>query len=74
MDVAGIALGASLVEKTITLYRTTRSIGHIMSLESGDMRQFIQTTRNLEIALGNPRRIMHPQEIKKRQGLRRSIY
>lgn len=74
MDIAAVALGASLVEKTITLNRITRSIEHIMSLEPGDMRQFIQAIRNLEIALGNPRRIMRPEEIKKRQGVRRSIY
>src|SRR5579871_6462883 len=33
MDIAAVAIGASLVEKTITLDRTTRSIEHIMSLE-----------------------------------------
>jgi len=74
MDIAAIALGASLVEKTITLDRMTRSIEHIMSLEAAEMRRFIQAIRNLEIALGDPRRIMHPEEIKKRQGVRRSIY
>ncbi len=74
MDIAAVALGASLVEKTITLDRTTRSVEHVMSLEPAQMKQFVQAIRNLEIALGNPRRTMGAAEIKKRQANRRSIY
>ena len=74
MDIAAIALGASLVEKTITLDRTTRSVEHVMSLEPGDMHRFLRVVRDLEIALGSPRRVMQPEEIKKRQAVRRSMY
>jgi sialic acid synthase SpsE len=74
MDVAAVALGAALVEKTITLDRTTRGVEHIMSLEPTEMRRFVQVIRDLETALGSPQRVMHPEEIKKRQNVRRSIY
>lgn len=74
MDIAAVTLGASLVEKTITLDRTTRSVEHIMSLEPSQMAEFIKAIRDLEVALGNPRRVMHEEEIRKRQANRRSIY
>jgi sialic acid synthase SpsE len=38
------------------------------------MTEFIKAIRDLEIALGSPRRVMQPEEIKKRQANRRSIY
>lgn len=74
MDIAAVALGASLVEKTITLDRTTRSVEHMMSLEPAEMSRFVGAIRDLEIALGSPRRVLHPLELKKRQGVRRSLY
>jgi sialic acid synthase SpsE len=74
MDIAAVALGANLVEKTITLDRATPSVEHIMSLEPAEMRSFVRAVRDLEIALGGPRRAMHADEIKRRQNVRRSIY
>lgn len=74
MDIAAVAMGANLVEKTITLDRTTRSVEHIMSLEPQDMKGFVQMIRNLEIAMGNPRRIMHEEERKNKNTWRRSIF
>ena len=74
MDIAAVTLGASLVEKTITLDRTTRGVEHIMSLEPGDMSRFVQAVRDLEVALGSPRRVMQPEEIDKRRRVRRSMY
>lgn len=74
LDIAAVALGAAVVEKTITLDRTTRAVEHIMSLEPADMSRFVQAIRDLETALGSPRRILHPQEVEKRRGMRRSMY
>lgn len=74
MDVAAVALGANLVEKTITLDRTTRSVEHIMSLEPDDMNAFVRTIRDLERALGEPRRIMTEPERRKRDANRRSAH
>lgn len=74
MDVAAVTLGANLLEKTITHDRTTRSVEHIFSLEPSDMRRFIEVIREVETALGDHRRILHPQERIKRQNVRRSLY
>ena len=74
MDIAAVAIGANLVEKTITEDRTTRSIEHMFSIEPADMARFIETIRKTEAAMGSVRRIMHPSEIAKRQMSRRSTY
>jgi sialic acid synthase SpsE len=74
MDVAAVAIGANLVEKTITLDRTTRSIEHIMSLEPQEMASFVRTIREVERALGAPRRILHEAERKRRNAIRRSVF
>jgi len=74
MDVAALALGANLLEKTITEDRTTRSVEHIFSLEPHEMAGFIKVIREVEIALGGNRRIMHKEELAKRQRIRRSVY
>jgi N,N'-diacetyllegionaminate synthase len=73
MDIAAVALGANMVEKTITLDRTTPSVEHIFSIEFEDMKKFVKSIRNLEKALGNSRRIMSKDERKMGQGARRSI-
>lgn len=74
MDVAAVALGANLVEKTITLDRTIRSPEHIFSLEPQDATAFVQTIRDVELALGAPRRRLSPSEIEKRKAIRRSAF
>lgn len=74
MDVAAIALGANLVEKTITLDRTTRSVEHIFSLEPSEMKEFVSLIRDVETAFGNPRRLMSETERQKRFATRRSCF
>lgn len=74
MDVAAVALGANLVEKTITFDRTTRAVEHIFSLEPAEMQKFVQVIRDVEIALGTTRRIMAPAELERRKLMRRSIH
>ncbi|MBB5016873.1 sialic acid synthase SpsE [Chitinivorax tropicus] len=74
MDVAALAVGANLLEKTITEDRTTRSVEHVFSLEPHEMRQFIQTIRDVEIAFGSSRRILHAEELSKRKRIRRSVH
>lgn len=71
---AAIALGANLVEKTITYDRTTRSPEHMFSLEPDDARAFVSTVRDLDLAMGVSRRIMTPEERQKRKAVRRSTF
>jgi len=74
MDVAAVALGANLVEKTITEDRMTPSVEHVMSLEPHEMKQFVQTIRDVETAIGSNRRELHPEEKSKRDAVRRSVF
>lgn len=74
MDIAAVAMGANLVEKTITLDRMTRSIEHVMSLEPEEMAQFVQMIADVERAMGTPHRILHDVERKRRLAIRRSVF
>jgi len=74
MDIAAVALGAVMVEKTITLDRTTRSCEHSFSLEAGDAKTFVKSIRELEIALGSSRRVIPSNIRDKRNMTRRSPY
>ena len=74
MDIAAVALGANILEKTITFDKTTKSPEHMMSLEFKDMKRFVQNIRKLDIALGKfDKKISFEQKIG-RKLLRRSIF
>lgn len=74
MDIAAVALGASLVEKTISEDRMTRSVEHVMSIEPVEMTGFVRSIRELEVGLGTSRRLMAEEELVKRLSFRRSAY
>lgn len=74
MDIAALALGANLLEKTITIDRTQPSVEHLFSLEPDEMSKFVQRIRDVETAFGAARRTFYPEEIKKRNLVRRSVY
>lgn len=74
MDIAAIALGANMVEKTITHDRTTRSVEHMFSLEPGDMAAFVRAVRELETALGGTRKRLSEKELANRIAIRRSAH
>lgn len=74
MDVAALAMGANLLEKTISLDRLTPSVEHIMSLEPEDVDVFIKVIRDVETAMGQSRRILDDVELSKRKMIRRSVY
>ena len=74
MDIAAIALGANMVEKTITHDRTTRSVEHMFSLEPADMTTFVRAVRDLEQALGATRKRLSDVELRNRAAIRRSAH
>ncbi len=59
MNFAAIGLGASFLEKTITLNRHTDAVEHYMSLEPRELKLFIEDVRAVEAALGDPRIIFN---------------
>ena len=74
MDIAAVAIGANLLEQTITLDKTTPRVEHIMSLEPDEMKFFVNKIREIEIAMGSSRRIFTEKEKYSRLKVRRSIY
>jgi sialic acid synthase SpsE len=74
MTIAAIALGANLVEKTITFNRMIRSPEHVFSLEPTDASAFVRSIREIETAMGTSRRILSPEERIKRNAVRRSTF
>jgi sialic acid synthase SpsE len=72
MDIAAIALGASVIEKTLTLDRTQRGPEHMFSLEPDDMTRFVRAVRDVEVALGGPWRRVGPEQRESRKAARRS--
>lgn len=74
MDIAAVALGANMIEKTITLDRTTRSTEHIMSVEPSEAAAFVCAVRDVEVGLGRPRRLMSEDEAKGKVKARRSLF
>ncbi|MEM7562073.1 MAG: N-acetylneuraminate synthase family protein [Pseudomonadota bacterium] len=74
MDIAAVALGANLVEKTITENRMARSVEHVMSIEPDEMNSFVTTIRETEIGLGSNRRELSAEEREKRNAVRRSVF
>lgn len=74
MDIAAVALGANLIEKTISEDRTYPSVEHIISIEPDEMKEFVKVIRNLEIAIGEGIREIGKNELEKRNAIRRSMY
>jgi N,N'-diacetyllegionaminate synthase len=74
MDVAAVAIGANLVEKTITADRMTRSTEHIFSLDPTQMKDFVRIVRDVEKAMGQPRRLLRSEERERRRAVRRSVF
>ena len=74
MDVAALAMGTNLLEKTITLDRTIRSPEHMFSLEPREMKGFVRAIREVEMAMGHPRRSLSAEERAGRDRVRRSAF
>ena len=74
MDIAALAMGCNLIEKTITKDRMTRSVEHVMSIEQPQFKPFIQAIRDVELAMGSHRRALPKEQIEARRNYRRSAF
>ncbi len=54
MNYAAVALGAKMIEKTITSDKTLNYVEHYMSLELDELEKFVKNLRAVESALGDP--------------------
>ncbi|WP_297431719.1 N-acetylneuraminate synthase [Sulfurimonas sp.] len=73
VDIAAVALGASVIEKHFTLDKTMQGPDHKASLEPHELKAMVQGIRNIELALGSEVKKPSPSEIPNMQVARKSI-
>ncbi|OKO85297.1 N-acetylneuraminate synthase [Bradyrhizobium sp. AS23.2] len=70
---AAVALGATVIEKHLTLDRNLPGPDHRASIEPEEMAAMISSIRDVEAALGDGRKVPAPEEIPNRAVARRSL-
>jgi N,N'-diacetyllegionaminate synthase len=73
VPIAAAALGASVIEKHLTLDKNMEGPDHKASLEPSEFYTMVQAIRNIEKAMGTGRKISTPSEIKNISIARKSI-
>ena len=64
MNIAALCMGADMIEKTITMDKTTPSVEHMFSLEEDDAKEFIGEIREVEKAITDTERKLNPDRKK----------
>ncbi len=73
IPVAAVAMGASIIEKHFTLDRSFSGPDHSASLIPGELTAMVNAIRNIEIALGNGKKVPSSSEKKNIKIARKSI-
>jgi len=75
VPIAAVALGATVIEKHLTLNRTMEGPDHAASLEPDELSKMVEGIRNIELALsGNGEKVPSPSEQKNSAVARKSIH
>ncbi|GAA4408776.1 N-acetylneuraminate synthase [Nibrella viscosa] len=74
VPVAAVALGATVIEKHITLDRSLEGPDHLASLEPEELRHMVRAIRHIEVALGDGVKKPTPSEQKNMAVARKSIH
>ena len=70
---AAVALGACMIEKHLTLDRSSPGPDHAASLEPSEFRDFVLGIRSIESALGDGRKVPVPSELETAAVARKSL-
>jgi N-acetylneuraminate synthase len=73
VSIAAVALGASIIEKHVTLDRSMPGPDHIASLEPAELIALVSGIRDIERALGSGLKIPAPSELKNIDIARKSL-
>lgn len=73
ISVAAVALGATVIEKHLTLDRNAPGPDHAASLEPGDFGRMVSAIRNVEAALGDGVKTPKESEVRNVPVARKSI-
>jgi len=71
--VAAVALGATVIEKHITLDRDMEGPDHAASLEPAEFSEMVTAIRQVEKALGSNAKVVTSAEVQNRAVIRKSI-
>lgn len=71
--IAAVALGASVIEKHVTLSRTLKGPDHRCSLEPEEFKKMVESIRHIEKALGTGEKKPTSSEMEMRKLARRSL-
>jgi len=74
VSIAAVALGASIIEKHITLDKNMKGPDHKASMEPEDFKTMAEAIRNVEKALGDGIKKPHNSELSAKVGVRKSIH
>lgn len=72
--IAAVAMGANMIEKTITEDRKIKSPEHVMSIEPIEMKNFVKKIKDVEVGLGNGKLESLNKKLNIRNLVRRSIF
>ena len=73
VDIAAVAMGATVIEKHFTLDNTMEGPDHKASLEPDELIQMVKSIRNIELALGNNEKKPSESESENIKVVRKSI-
>ena len=73
VDIAAVAMGASIIEKHFTLDKTMEGPDHKASLEPGELKSMVSAIRNIEKAMGSFEKNPSPSESVNINVVRKSI-
>jgi N,N'-diacetyllegionaminate synthase len=73
VSIAAVALGATVIEKHLTLDRTSPGPDHSASIEPNEFAEMVKAISNIEKALGDGRKRIMPSELKNAELVRKSI-
>lgn len=73
IPVAAVALGATTIEKHLTLDRQLSGPDHAASLEPSEFASMVKCIRNIELAMGDGRKRPAESEIKNKSVIRKSV-
>lgn len=73
VPVAAVARGARVIEKHFTLDQDLPGPDHKASLEPDDLAAMVRSIREVEAALGHPRKVLRPCEVSNRTIARKSL-
>lgn len=73
VDIAAVAMGAGCIEKHFTLDSNMKGPDHKSSLEPYELKAMVKAIRNIEIALGNNKKVASKSEMSNKKIIRKSI-